>query len=198
MNLQRLIVLGACAAIGLMGGIVCLLLGYANILTGPVLGIIYGLVFAALAAPRVSSLGAGLLWGLATMFLFWLTGPVALFPLVEGGDPGTLEAIRAHFPHLIAYLLCFGLPFGLTLGGWGSGQFQEGQARFSLPRAIFVGGTAGLVGGFAFSKWMVQANYLPLVADLVRSDSKGLGLTLHFIIAAIIGISFGLIFQRDV
>ena len=199
MNLQRLIVLGACAAIGFMGGLILLLLDYANPLTGPILGIVYGAVFAALAAPRVSSVGAGLLWGLATMFLFWLSGPLGLFPIFEGHDgPGPLGAARAHFPQLVGYLICFGLPLGLTRGGWGAGQIQAGQPRFSLPRAIVVGGTAGLVGGWAFSRWMEQANFLPLVAGLVRSGSSGVGLTLHFIIAAIIGISFGLIFQRDV
>src|SRR6266511_1277954 len=65
--------------------------------------------------------GAGLLWGLGYALLLWLAGPAGVFPLL--GDThamGMLDTARAHFPELIAYVLCFGLPLGLTLGVWGS------------------------------------------------------------------------------
>jgi hypothetical protein len=54
------------------------------------------------------------------------------------------------------------------------------------------------VGGWAFGKWMAQANFFPLIAGLVNSQSANVGMTLHFIIAVIIGATFGLLFQRDV
>jgi uncharacterized membrane protein YagU involved in acid resistance len=69
---------------------------------------------------------------------------------------------------------------------------------FSLPRAIVGGGVAGVVGGWAFGKWMAAVNFFPLVAGLVHSDSPEVGMTLHFLIAVIIGASFGLLFQPDV
>jgi uncharacterized membrane protein YagU involved in acid resistance len=61
-----------------------------------------------------------------------------------------------------------------------------------------MGGTlAGIVGGWAFGKWMEQVNFYPLIAGLVGSNSRMVGESLHFIFAVIIGISFGLLFQRE-
>lgn len=61
-----------------------------------------------------------------------------------------------------------------------------------------VGGAAGVVGGWAFGKWMAQVDFFPLIAGLVNSDSSMVGATLHFAIALVIGASFGILFQREV
>lgn len=109
-----------------------------------------------------------------------------------------LDSARAHFPEVVAYLLCFGAPLGLTLGIWGSLHPPPGQRHFSLPRALVVGGTTSIVGGWVFSKWMEQANFFPLIGGLLNSNSSTAGMTLHFLVAVVIGLSFGLLFQRDV
>ena len=109
-----------------------------------------------------------------------------------------LDSARAHFPELVAYVLCFGLPLGVVLGFWGSLHPEPGQVPFSFGRAVVVGGLAGIVGGWVFGKWMAGMNVYPLIAGLVNSDSYMVGMTLHFMIAVIIGASFGLLFQRDV
>ena len=186
--------------IGCLGGAVIWAIGLASLVGGVALGGLYGLIFALLAAPRTVSPGAGLLWGLGYALLLWLAGPAGLFPLLDGGAPamGMLGTARAHFPDLAAYLLCFGLPLGVTLGIFGSLRPPPGQARFSLPRALVVGGAAGVVGGWAFGKWMAQVDFFPLIAGLVGSSSVMVGMTLHFTIAVIIGASFGVLFQRDV
>ena len=57
---------------------------------------------------------------------------------------------------------------------------------------------AGVVGGWAFGQWMAAVNFYPLVAGLVNSDSPEVGTALHFLIAVVIGASFGLLFQPDV
>ena len=69
---------------------------------------------------------------------------------------------------------------------------------FTFVRAITVGGLAGLVGGWAFSSWFVQNNAFVLIAGLVNSGSSAVGMLVHYLIAVIIGASFGLLFQRDV
>jgi uncharacterized membrane protein YagU involved in acid resistance len=186
--------------IGCLGGAVIWAIGLASLLGGVALGGLYGLIFTLLAARRTVSPGAGLLWGLGYALLLWLAGPAGLFPLLDGGAPamGMLGTARAHFPDLAAYLLCFGLPFGVTLGIFGSLRHPPGQARFSLPRALVVGGAAGVVGGWAFGKWMAQVDFFPLIAGLVDSNSVMVGMTLHFAIAVVIGASFGVLFQRDV
>ncbi|MDP9313220.1 MAG: DUF1440 domain-containing protein [Chloroflexota bacterium] len=201
----------ACIVVGCLGGAVCLLVGLASFVTGIVLGGLYGLLFALLAAPRATSPGAGLLWGLGYALLLWLIGPAGLFPLI-GGLQGTtaltmgmLDTARAHFPELVAYILCFGLPLGLTLGTLAHIQRRSIQQRgsriqtpFSMPRALVVGCLAGIVGGWAFGKWMEQINFFLIIAGLVNSQSRTVGIALHYLISIVIGMSFGLLFQRDV
>lgn len=190
----------ACVIAGVLGGVVCMGLGLATLITGPLLGALYGLLFAWLSAARAVSPGAGLLWGLGYALLLWLVGPAGLFPFLGGAMPemGMLDAARAHFAELFAYLFCFGLPLGLAMGIRGSLRLQPGLARFNWARALVVGGLAGIVGGWAFGKWMAQVGFFPLIAGLVNSNSAMVGMTLHYIFAVIIGASFGLLFQRDV
>ena len=186
-------------AAGCLGGAVIWAIGLASLVTGVALGGLYGLLFALLVAWRAISPGAGLLWGLGYALLLWLAGPAGLFPLLDGARAmGMLDTARAHFPELVAYLLCFGLPLGLTLGILGGLRPLPGQMRFSLPRALVIGGAAGVVGGWAFGKWMAQVDFFPLIAGLVNSNSVMVGMTLHFVIAVVIGASFGVLFQRDV
>jgi len=187
-------------AVGCLGGAVIWAIGLASFLGGFALGGLYGLLFALLAARRAVSPGAGLLWGLGYALLLWLAAPAGLFPLLggEASAMGMLDTARAHFSELVAYLLCFGLPLGVTLGILGSLRPRPGQERFSLPRALVVGGVAGIVGGWAFGRWMAQVNFFPLIAGLVGSNSAMVGMTLHFGIAVVIGASFGMLFQRDV
>jgi hypothetical protein len=189
-----------CTIVGAAGGLVMTMVVPASLVINILLGALYGLLFALLAAPRALSPGAGLLWGLGYAFILWLAIPAGIVPVLMGGMPamGMLDTARAHFPELVAYILGFGTPLGLVLGTWGGLQHYPAQPPFSLPRALVVGGIAGLIGGWAFSKWMAQVNFFPLIAGLVNSDSIMVGATLHFIFAVIIGASFGVLFQRDV
>ena len=189
-----------CIIVGMAGGLVVTMVVPASLIINILLGALYGLLFALLTAPRAISPGSGLLWGLGYGFILWLAIPAGILPVLMGGMPamGMLDTARAHFADLVAYTLGFGTPLGLALGAWGGLRPYPGQQRFSLPRAIVVGGLAGMVGGWAFGKWMAQVNFFPLIAGLVNSDSTMVGMTLHFMFAVIIGASFGVLFQRDV
>ena len=135
-----------CTIVGLLGGAICLALGLASVLTGVVLGGLYGAIFALLGAPRAATPGGGLLWGLGYALLLWLAIPAGVLPLLGAAHAmGMLDTARVHFPELLAYVLCFGVPLGLTLGSWGSMRPQPDRARFSLPRALIVGALAGVV-----------------------------------------------------
>jgi uncharacterized membrane protein YagU involved in acid resistance len=132
----------------------------------------------------------------------WLALPAGVLPLITEHMPamGMLDTARAHFPDLIAYVLSLGMLTGIALGTLASlsGTMPQGRTRFSLARALVVGGLAGIVGGWAFGKWMAQVNFFPLIAELVNSNSRMVGKTLHFAFAVIIGATFGVLFQRDV
>src|SRR5579859_1398816 len=197
-SFPTLVVLGA--VVGGLGGGVCMVLGLANPLTGIVFGALYGAIFGLLGSQRATTPGAGLIWSLAYAFILWLAIPAGVSPVVVGGMPamGMLDTARAHFPELVAYVICFGVPLGLVLGTWNTWRAPDKNvAAYSWVRALVVGGLAGLLGGWAFGKWMEQVNFFPLVASLVRSDSRQVGVLTHFAIAVIIGITFGILFQLD-
>ena len=163
------------------------------------LGALYGLIFAGFFAGQIVSVGSGLIWGLGSAFLLWLAIPTGLLPLLQGAARmGMLDEVRAHFPELVAYLLCFGLPLGLLNGVLQIDKAPGKRLHFTFLRAVTVGGPAGLLGGWAFSIWFAQHNAFVLIAGIVNSDSSVVGMVLHYLIAASIGASFGLLFQRDV
>jgi len=186
--------------VGMLGGAARSVLVPGSGTTGVVLGGLYGLFFGLLCRRRVNGPGAGLIWGLGYSFLLWVAIPAGLLPVAMEGMPtmGMLDAARANFPELVAYVLCFGLPLGLVSGIFGSLQPRPDEVPFSFARAVVVGGLAGILGGWAFGKWMAKVDFFPLIAGLVNSDSAMVGVTLHFVFAVIIGSSFGVLFQRDV
>lgn len=193
--------MAAAGVVGIMGGTVVWVADLASFFGGPALGGLYGLLFAALLGRRGIGAGSGLIWGLGYAFLLWLLVPASLFPLLEGTnglEPATLGSVRSHFPQLPAYLLCLGLPLGVTVGALRTLATTPEQRNFSLPRALVVGGISGVVGGWVFGRWMAQVDFFPLIAGLVDSDSDAVGASLHFTIAVFIGASFGILFQRDV
>jgi len=188
-----------CIAVGGLGGIAAASVGLGSPQSGIILGILYGLGFALLASPRAITPGAGLLWGLAYALLLWLANPLGSSAVVVAATPDAmLDALRTRFPALVGHLLCFGMPLGVALGTVRGLEAQRGDTPFSLSRALSVGGLAGIIGGWAFGKWMAQVNFFPLIAGLVHSTSYSVGVALHFVFAVIIGATFGLLFQRDI
>jgi hypothetical protein len=187
------------AVVGAAGGGLLHALGPAHALPVWVLGGPYGLAFALLLGRRVSGPGAGLFWALAFFLVLWLAGPATLFPVLadEAGFCNCGTA-REHFADLVGYLVCFALPLGLGLGVVAGRPAPAAARPFSVLRAVVVGGAAGVVGGWAFGRWMAAVGFFPLVAGLVRSESAGVGMGLHFLIAVVIGASFAVLFQRDV
>jgi uncharacterized membrane protein YagU involved in acid resistance len=166
-----------CGVTGLLGGLVLMAAVHATVVTGPVSGAIYGVLFALVFSKRALNRGSGLLWGLSYALLLWLAVvPGAL--VIAANLSGSFLTDRDNFPELTGYIVCFGLPLGLVLGTLGGRANRANLASFSFARAIVGGGLAGLVGGWAMP---------PIV-----------GHSLHLLFAAIIGASFGLLFQRDV
>jgi hypothetical protein len=74
--------------------------------------------FGYLFARHCGNPGAGIVWGLGYAFLLWLAIPAGILPVVAGAIPsmGMLDTARAHFPELVAYIVCLGAPLGVVLG----------------------------------------------------------------------------------
>src|ERR1700751_377148 len=83
-----------------------------------VLASLFGLVFGFFFSKRATSPGAGLIWSLGFAFLLWIAVPAGLGHLFSGTRhvESMFRDAQEHFPELVAYLVCLGMPVGLILG----------------------------------------------------------------------------------
>ncbi len=163
-------------------------------------GALFGLAFSLFFPKRATSPGAGLIWGLAFAFLCWTVFPTGIRHFLSGAGSGSmLNDTRERFPQLVAFLLCLGMPVGLALGIHGGLHSKITQAKFNWGRAIVAGGLAGTIGGLIFGSWVASGDYFPLLAGYGDLNvSRSAIVVLHFGVALLIGVTFGLLFQHDV
>jgi len=163
------------------------------------LGALYGLLFGWLFAESCTSPGTGLLWGLAYAFLLWMVFSATVIPWFRSNRQAEamLDSARQHFPMLAGYLLFLGMPLGIVMGMLGEFQPHATRADYSWSRAIVVGGFSGVIAALIFETWMSAGNFFPLVGGLMQGGSRVVGVSLHFLLAILIGVIFGLLFQRD-
>ena len=179
-------------AVGALGG-----LAGASVLNGSAAhfalhGAMFGVLFGLLFAQRATSLGAGLMWGLSLAFLTWIT--VAAAAPVSGN---MFFGARVHFPELVFSVVCLALPVSLVLGVRVSRRSLAGEHSFSWARAVTAGGFAGILASLIFSRWMYVGDFFPLVAGL-ELHARSMSVVLQFLMALLIGSTFGLLFQPDV
>lgn len=171
------------------------------------LGGFAGITFAALYPKPVDRIGTGIIHGVAFGFLFWVVVVETLLPLTSHGKLGwDVQSARASFVLFPASLFLGGLlatfykifdklielAFAEDVGRWD----DEGYGTQSV-RAIYRGAAGGLVGGILFTFVMWQIGALPIVAELVGSDSVAVGIVVHLCISMVIGLSYGILFQRQ-
>jgi hypothetical protein len=185
---------------GALGGALQSRIVETSLAYGVLLGGVFGLVFGLCFAKRATTPGGGLIWGLGSALLCWLLLPDGIHPLLSPSTASAhmLNDAQEHFPQLVAYLVCLGMPVGLVLGIRGGVVSKEGQPRFRWGRAIVAGGLAGTISGLAFSGWEYAGGYLPLLEGLPEFQSQTRAVILHFLMALLIGAVFGVFFQRDV
>src|SRR5215469_4266679 len=193
--LQPLLGLG----IGVLGGALYSVVLATSLMHGIAYGALFGVTFGLLFSGRAASPGAGLIWRLAAALLLWIVVPAGVLPLRHADHSnGMLSDARASFPQLVGFLICLGMPVGVTLGTWGEFHSRTRLPRFSWGRAIVAGGLAGTLAGFVFGQWVSSGNYFPLLAGYGELGSRAATVVLHFAIALLIGASFGILFQKDV
>lgn len=151
-------------AVGAAGGALGSVFLTSSLVSGTVLGSLFGLAYGLFFAHRATSSGAGLIWGLGAAFLLWLVLPAGILPLLigSGHSMAKLADARDQFPELVAYLICLGMPVGVTLGVRGSFRGKLKNQPFHWWRAIMVGGFSGVLGGMIFARWSVAGDFFPL------------------------------------
>jgi hypothetical protein len=185
----------ALCATGLLGGTLLDLLSHHAAIGGSAFGLVSGAVFYYVLLHRDVRPGQGLLWGIAFAFALWLVVPVGIRAALSHMEMGSPLAAIGTFPSLVGYIVCLGVPLGFVRALLDA---TRKRMEFSWPRALVGGGIAGVAGGWAFGKWMEQVGFFPLIAGIVNSDSRMVGVMLHFAIAIVIGASFGALFQREI
>ena len=185
-----------------------------NVAIGAALGVIFGLVL----GPRIPTFGAGLVWGEAYGLFWWLAGSLSLIPLLSGqGLNWTLDALQKAFPILLGQVVGYGTVLGLTYhflaralarlmpAGSATPIDQPGRGVLTgqailppLVRKVLIGTVAGLLGCWVFMRGIEAPEFFPMVAGLVGSDSMGVGQALHYVIGALIGVSFSLLFCGEI
>jgi hypothetical protein len=191
-------ILGFC--IGALGGAIQATLLASSLAQGVFCGSLFGLIFGLFFAKRATSPGAGLIWGLACALLAWIVLPAGILPMLRAAHShAMLSDARERFPLLVAFVICLGMPVGITQGVWGGLHSKVAQARFHWGRAIVAGGFAGTLGGIIFGRWVASGDYFPLLAGYGElALSRSTIVILHFGVALAIGATFGILFQHDV
>jgi len=172
-----------------------------------VTGVLAGLGYALLYPRPGDSAGAELIRGTVYGFFWWVAGALTLLPLLDSGHLAwSLEAAQSSFALLPGFLL-FGAAMALFYHGFDKltrllfaditlDDDQEGVGTQGL-RVLGRGIVAGTIGGLLFTVVMVQLGSLPTVASLIGSTSPLTGFIVHLAISDLIGISYGLLFQRQ-
>src|SRR5260370_36699534 len=153
-------------AVGCAGGALGSALLTVSLVSGTLVGALFGLAFGLFFAHRATSSGAGLIWGLGAALLLWLALPVGILPLFSGTtrSMAQLTDARDHFPELVAYLTCLGMPVGVALGIRGGRHNKLEKSPFHWWRAIIAGGFAGIIGGMIFGRWYPPGGFFPLIS----------------------------------
>jgi hypothetical protein len=75
-------------------------------------------------------------------------------------------------------------------------ETHAASSTVNLPVRVVAGVVGGLVGGVGFGILMQAMGMLPMVADLIGSDSTGVGWAVHLFNSALFGAIFVLLFFR--
>ncbi|MEM7734228.1 MAG: hypothetical protein AAF267_00395 [Deinococcota bacterium] len=171
------------------------------------IGLVIGLSFGFLFYKDLRNVGASLVWGINYGLVWWLLGPLTLFPWFLGNPvEWSLEVAQGATQGLIAHLLygsVLGFFYGFINRIWrllfiDSDPLLRSSESAGTRGAKFLlyGQLAGIVGGVLFTLVTIQAGMLRGTAQLLGMQSAGAGLFIHLIVAMIIGSSYGVLFER--
>lgn len=183
-----------------------------NASTGELLHYIFSIVigcgFGLLFQRDIRGLGSSLGWGAGYAIMWWFLGPLTLLPIMgEQGIDWSYANATNLFPVLAGHIM-YGLIVGLVyafLDKMWVRFFSESDPINREPEgpglrawnSVKWGAISSLAGGLLFSLLLLRAGYLPKLAELVGGTSVLLGFLVNMVVSAGIGITYGLLFQRE-
>lgn len=171
-----------------------------------IVGLVAGAAYPLLFTPQPEGTGPALARGTVYGFIIWLLVDLTARPIaLHGTLAWSATEASAQVSQLPGCVLLGGLTAVLFtwLGAARRRLFTDDVRSLATEppgerglRATGYGAAAGLVGGLLFTAVMVGVGALPRVAEMVGSHAAAVGLTLHLIISAIIGVSYAVVFRR--
>jgi hypothetical protein len=171
-------------------------------------GIVIGCTFGLLFQRDIRGLGSSLGWGAGYGMLWWFLGPLTLWPLMAGSgiDWSSSHAADLFGPLVghIVYGLIIGLVYAAVDRTW-LRFFSESDPINREPEgpglrawnAAKWGLAASLAGGCLFSVFLLSTGYLSKLTGLGLGSSPLQGFAINMAVSAAIGVSYGLLFQRE-
>jgi uncharacterized membrane protein YagU involved in acid resistance len=223
-NLSRAVVVGGLAGIlggwafgqwmakvnhfPLIAGLVHLSSRNAGVALHFVFAFIIGASFGLLFQRDIRGYGSCLGWGFGYGIFWWFLGPMTLMPLWQGRS---LDWSYQHGQELYGSLvghIVYGLIVGViyaTADRFWITLFIENDPINRQPeapgsrtiRSIGWGAVAGLSGGLVFLPIITNVTGLSQLAGLAGGTSPVVGVIVHLFISGLIGISYGLLFERE-
>jgi uncharacterized membrane protein YagU involved in acid resistance len=173
---------------------------------GTTIGISFGLFF----SRDIRAVGSSLVWGLDYGLVWWVLGPMTFLPILLGMETRpdwSLQAAQSKVPALVAHMLygaILGLFYGLTNKIWRVlfvdsdpvNRAMESPGSRGL-RNVLIGLGSGVIGGLLFTIVMLRTGSLIQIANLVGAQSAFTGFIVHLLIAIVVGITYGLLFEQQ-
>jgi len=173
-----------------------------------VFAFIIGASFGLLFQRDVRGYGSCLGWGFGYGIFWWFLGPMTLMPLWQGRSlDWSYQHGQELFGSLIGHVV-YGLIVGVIYAAvdrlW-IALFIESDPINRQPeapgsrtvRSIGWGAVAGLAGGLVFLPIIAAVTGLSQIAGLVGCRSPVVGVIVHLLSSGLIGISYGLLFERE-
>lgn len=170
--------------------------------------VLIGASFGLLFQRDVLGYGSSMAWGMAYGIFWWFLGPLAVVPLWQR-QPLDWSSGRAGelFGPLIGYIV-YGLIVGLlyaVLDRLTVKFLTESDPIHREPEGPGVrfirlaqwGAAAGLAGGLLYMLVLIATGSLSQIAAVAGGTSHALGIAVHLGISILLGVSYGLLFQRE-
>ena len=173
-----------------------------------VVALLIGATFGLLFQRDIHSYGSSMGWGLGYAMFWWFLGQLTILPVLSG-NPIDWSADRGSelFGSLVGHII-YGLILGVVYASFDRfwvrlfiqsdplNREREGPG-FRLLRSLQWGAAAGLSGGLVSSPIMLATGILPKVAGLGIAVSIPIGLLVHLLTSALVGMSYGLLFRNE-
>jgi uncharacterized membrane protein YagU involved in acid resistance len=169
-----------------------------------IIGASFGLFF----QRDVRGYGSSLGWGLGYGIFWWFLGPMTIMPLWQGRRlDWSYQHAQELYGSLVGHIV-YGLIVGVIYAAvdrlW-TALFIESDPINRQPEApgsrtlqsVGWGALAGLIGGLVFLPIIAAVSGLTNIAGLVGSTAPAIGVLIHLLSSALIGISYGLLFERE-